>query len=275
MSIPTATVILLNYNTGDLTVQCLERISTDLEAAGWEIIVVDNGSSDHSAETIRARFPHWPVLTTPHNLGFAGGNNLGLRQARGEALILLNSDVIVSAAALVKLVEHLQARPDAGAISPGLRTATGEPQTFAFGDEPTLGYLIERGLRAILRLPAMHDWAVKEPLEAQWVSGACLCVRRAVIQQVGLLDERFFLYFEDIDWCLRMRRAGWRVYYDPTVTATHLGGAAQPQRRLANRIYYDSLMKFYAKHYGPLDSALLRLALWPYQQLARWRWGRL
>jgi len=105
-----------------------------------------------------------------------------------------------------------------------LRTANGEDQAFAYGDDPTLTYLLRRGSRALLRREPLHGWDVDQPIETQWVSGACVAVRREVIEQVGLLDERFQLYFEDNDWCWRIRQTGWKVIYDPRFTVTHLGG---------------------------------------------------
>ncbi len=249
MTVP-ASVIVLSYNTRDLTLDCLGRFADAVLDRGWEVIVVDNGSTDGTAKAIRARFPRVTLIVSPTNLGYAAGNNLGLRRARGEVCILLNSDVWASPDALQALVDYLVAHPDVAAVSAGLRTADGRPQAFAFGDEPAPAYLLRRGLRRLLGRGPLHDWAVDTPQDVDWVSGACLAVRREAMAQVGLLDEGFFLYFEDVDWCLRMRRAGWRVVYHPGIPVIHLGGASEPGRSAANRRYYASLARFYAKHYG-------------------------
>jgi GT2 family glycosyltransferase len=262
-----ASIIVLNYNTRELTLRCLESFAPALNRRGWQIIVIDNGSSDGSAEAVQAQFSFAEIVRSERNLGFAGGNNLGLRQAAGQVVFLLNSDVLAAADTLQALAHQFDVRPEVGVISAGLHTSSGKAQAFAYGADPTLTYLVRRGSRALLRRGSLHRWDIDQPLEAEWVSGACVAVRRAVIEQVGLLDERFQLYFEDNDWCLRIRQAGWKVIYDPRFTVTHLGGQSQPQRRAANQLYYQSMIKFYAKHYGAFKTLLLRCLLAPYQIL--------
>jgi hypothetical protein len=264
MTLPPASVLILTYNTRELVLRCLESFCAEVLRDGWQVIVVDNGSTDGTAPAIAERFPDVEVVRSEENLGYAAGNNRGLQRAIGHCVILLNSDVIASPSALRALCRYLEAHPRVGAVSAGLRAADGRPQAFAYGGDPTPVYLLRRGLHRLLGKGPLHSWDVSEPIEVDWVSGACLAVRHAVIEQVGFLDERFFLYFEDNDWCLRMRQAGWRVVYDPSVTVTHLGGASEPQRFAANRIYYDSMVAFYRKHYGPLCSLVLRLPLTVY-----------
>ena len=266
-------IIVLNHNTRDLTLSCLHNFVAKLRAVGWEVIVVDNGSTDGSEQAIREAFADVKVIRSERNLGFAGGNNLGLCEAQGAVVILINSDVLAPAETLRDLADSLLAQPTTGAISAGLMTPEGRPQAFAFGADPTVGYLLRRAAYALLGLGAMHEWDIAQPVQVDWVSGACLAVRREVVQQVGLLDENFFLYFEDNDWCLRMRQAGWRVIYEPRLRVTHLGGVSQPQRRVANQYYYQGLVRFYRKHYGCGPALLLRLVLGPYQLLARLRWS--
>ncbi len=267
MTLMPASLIVLNYNTRALTLQCLGSFAPALHQRGWQIIVVDNGSSDGSVEALRAEYPFAEIIRSERNLGFAGGNNLGLRRSNGQVVFLMNSDVLAAADTLQALAYQFEAKPEAGVISAGLRTTSGEAQAFAYGDDPTLAYLLRRGSCALLRRGPLHRWDIDQPIETQWVSGACLAVRREVIQQVGLLDERFQLYFEDNDWCLRIRQAGWKVIYDPRFAVTHLGGQSQPQRKTANQLYYQSMIKFYAKHYGAFNTLLLQLALAPYRLL--------
>lgn len=271
MTTPSASIIVLSYNTCDLTLHCLASFAPALHGRGWQIIVVDNASTDGSTEAVQQQYPFVEVISSDHNRGFAGGNNLGLRQAQGEVVFLLNSDVLAAADTLQALAYELQIRPDVGLISAGLHTAEGEAQAFAYGDDPTLTYLLWRGAQALLRRGPLHHWDIDQPIETDWVSGACIAVRQQAIRQVGLLDERFGLYFEDNDWCLRFRQAGWRIVYDPRYRVTHLGGASQPQRRVANQLYYASMVKFYAKHYGAFNTLLLRLALAPYKLLTALR----
>ncbi len=184
----------------------------------------------------------------------------------------MNSDVITKADTLISLVDTIRADPRIGAMSPGLLTADGKPQAFAFGSQVTPGYLIKRAIRRVLGLGYVHDWAIQEPIDVGWVSGACICVRRKVIEEVGELDEQFPLYFEDTDWGLRMRAAGWRVVYNPVLRVIHLGGASQIRGSVARKdLYYRSLLLFCEKHYGTGWKFFLRVLLALYRTFARTR----
>lgn len=268
---PFLTVIVLTYNTRDLVLQCLSNFYDRAIRLGWQIIVVDNGSTDNTAHALSDRFPGVELFRSERNLGFAGGVNLGLRRTAGQVVVLMNSDVLASAETLKEAAEALLAQPGVGALSPSLWTPEGKPQAFAFGDDQTPWYLFRRGLKALLGLGPMHQWDVRQPVGVDWVSGACMLVRREVIEQVGLLDEQFFLYFEDNDWCLRMRKAGWRVLYDPRFKVTHLGGVSLPQRHRASQIYYQSLLRFTAKHYGALMAGMVWILLAGYRALVKMR----
>jgi N-acetylglucosaminyl-diphospho-decaprenol L-rhamnosyltransferase len=226
-----ATVIVLVHNTPDLLIQCLNGFYDLLRSLDWQIIVVDNGSEIDIRPIIEERFKGVEVIRSEQNLGFAAGNNLGLRAAHGEFVFLVNSDVIARVETIESLIASLKSEPQAGAMSPGLLTANGEPQAFAFGGRMSPAYLLRRGLRAVLGLKPLHDWSAKDPVAVEWVSAACLCVRRRVIEDIGEFDERFPLYFEDVDWCTRMRAAGWKIVYNPRFTVTHLGGASRPDGR--------------------------------------------
>ncbi len=270
MNVPSAvpaSVIILSFNTRSLTLDCLERFAKPVLDRGWEVILVDNASVDGTADAVRKRFPRVTIIESADNRGYAAGNNLGLRRASGETVILLNSDVQVTPGALEALVDYLAAHPQVAAVSAGLGTPDGQPQAFAFGDEPTPGYLLRRGLRRLSGRGPLHNWAVDHPVDADWVSGACLAVRRQALEQVGLPDEGFFLYFEDVDWCLRMRRVGWRVVYQPGIRVVHLGGASEPGRSTANHLYHESLVRFYHKHYGWVWGMIARLSVKMYRWL--------
>ena len=266
-----ASTIILSYNTRDLTLDCLARFTPALSAAGWQIIVVDNASTDGTAAAVRRAFPAVQVIIAPTNRGYAAGNNLGLAAARGEMVILLNSDVIVTPAVLTSLVDRLPRQPALGALSAGLGTATGAAQAHAFGRDPTLGVLLRRNLARLRGRAESERWDIDRPIAVDWVSGACLAVRAAAIAQAGLLDERFFLYFEDVDWCRRFRAVGWRVVYDPTVTVTHLGGASQTQTAGGSPHYDHSLIVYTRKHSGALPAALTAGLLAVYGLLRRGR----
>jgi N-acetylglucosaminyl-diphospho-decaprenol L-rhamnosyltransferase len=267
---PPVTVIILAYNTPELLVRCLQGFYVSCHEMGWQTIVVDNGSEEEIGSVIDARFDGIEVIRSERNLGFAGGNNIGLLKAKGEFVILMNSDVMAQAEILVSLVEAVRADPRIGAMSPGLLTAAGKPQAFAFGSQITPGYLIRRAIRRLLGLGYVHDWSIRKPIDVGWVSAACICVRRRTIEEVGDLDERFPLYFEDADWGLRMGSSGWRVVYNPLLRVTHLGGASRirgPATR--NSLYYRSLLLFCEKHYGVGWKLVLRPLLTLYRILAR------
>lgn len=264
---PLLSIVLLNYNTRELALASLARLVPAAGARGWQLLVVDNASTDGSADAVARSFPGVALIALTENRGYAAGNNRGLEAATGDAVLLLNSDVLVGTEELQALADFLKSHPAVGAVSAGLRAADGAAQAFAFGGDPSPGYLLRRGIGRLLRLPPLHNWAVTQPLAVDWVSGACVCVRRAVIEQIGGLDEGFFLYFEDVDWCRRMREAGWRVVYNPTVQVVHLGGQSQPARRVANRCYGESLRYYYRRYYGPLWTALIGGLLAVYTRL--------
>lgn len=263
---PVLSVIIVNWNTAPLLRDCLASlVSSSFE--NLEIIMVDNASSDNSADLVRREFPAVRLIENDRNVGFSRASNQGIVASHGHYLLLLNSDTIVPPNALDRLVEFMEHHPDAGACGPRLVRPDGKHQEFAFGGDPTLSYLLRRGMYRLLLHRALHDWGTDRIQEVNWVSGACLLTRRQVIDQIGLLDENIFMYFEDNDWCLRMRWGGWRVYYNPTVSIIHIGGRSLAKNPAARRAYYRSLDYFYAKHYGKLARLFLRITLIPYRSL--------
>jgi len=234
-----------------------------------QVIVVDNASSDTSVDMVRRGFPGVALIENSRNVGFARANNQGIVRSQGRYVLLLNSDTFVQPGAVTDLVQFMDQHQDAGVCGPRLVRPDGRPQEFSFGGDPTLGYLLRRALSSLLWRRPLHDWSTDQVQEVDWVSGACLLARREAIDQVGLLDENYFMYFEDNDWCLRMRGGGWKVYYNPRVSVTHVGGQSLIQNPAAQRAYYRSLDYFYAKHYGPLARVLLRVSLVPYRLLVR------
>ena len=260
------TIVVVSFNARDDLARCLDSLRTAPPAIAHEIVVVDNASSDGSAETA-ASAPGVRVMALPANVGFAAANNAAIRATSGELILLLNSDTIVPPGGVDGLVAALRASPDAAAAGPRLVDATGAPE-LSFGDmvsplaewrQKRLGAALERGEPAARDAVAARTRVRRD---VDWVSGACLLVRRADAEAVGLLDERFFMYLEDVDFCAALRARGRRVLFTPDVTITHLRGRSRQSAPAATtRAYRASHRAFYAKHH-PRWAALLRAYLW-------------
>lgn len=247
--------VVVSFNTAAL----LERAIRSLQRSAplvehLEIIVVDNDSHDGTPRMVRELFPDVRLIHLTKNLGFAAGTNVGLRVARGEQLLLLNPDAELIHDALGTLSSFLEARPWLAAVGPRLIYPDGTPQDSAF-HFPGLGQVlldffpIHHSLTSS-RLngryaPAAEPHAIDHPL------GACMLIARAALDDVGLLDEGFFMYCEEVDWCLRARRRGWEIYHHPGAVAIHHGGKSTEQRSGAMfRELHTSRTRLFQKHYG-------------------------
>jgi len=223
-------VIVVSYNTRELLRDCLTSVAPGCEGLSAEVFVVDNASSDGSADMVRKEFPQVRLVVNDLNLGFAAANNLGLERATGRYIVLLNSDTQIRQAAMTTLVEFMDARPAAGYCGPRLLNADGGLQASA-RRFPTVLSAAFSVLGLDRRYPhsrhalSLHGVSRSgQPFPADWLSGACLIVRSAAVAQVGLMDAGFFLYFEETDWCRRMACAGWEGWYVPQAEVVHLGG---------------------------------------------------
>ncbi len=262
-------IVIVNWNTRELLRDCLNSFA-QASGASCQAVVVDNGSSDGSPGMVEEEFPFVRLIANADNQGFGRANNQGIRESgAARYVLLLNSDTLVRPGALRALVRFMDEHPQAGACGPRLLRPDGSPQPYTFGSDPTPGYLLARGLNQLVFRRYLHNWGTSSVQEVDWVSGASLMVRREAIEQAGLLDEAIFMYFEDNDWCLRIRQAGWKVYYNPQVEIVHIGGQSLKQNPKAQQAYYQSLNYFYAKHYGRLAQALLQVGLAPYTWLTR------
>jgi GT2 family glycosyltransferase len=262
----TVSVLIVSYNAkGDL-----ERCLTSLESAGpstpCEIVVVDNDSSDGAAEMVAARFPAVRLLRPGRNLGFGAANNLAIRSSRGELVLLLNPDTAVPQGAIDRLCTRLQERPDTAAIGPRLVDGNGRvelswgrlPGPFAEAWQKALGWLHDHGFPPVRR--TIETLATRERA-VDWVSGACLLVRRADAEAAGLFDERFFLYWEDADFCAALRALGRVVLFSPVAEIVHARGRSGAGRAATVRAHYRrGQLAFYDKHH-PAWSKVLRLFL--------------
>jgi GT2 family glycosyltransferase len=262
-------IIVINWNTRDLLSQCLRSVFGVAVGCHFEIIVVDNASADGSPQMVEADFPQVLLLKNSTNRGFAAANNQGIERAQGEFILLLNPDTIVLPGALDRLVEFSKAHPDAGAVGGKLLNHDGTLQV-SCGHFPTLLNMATESLGLSRLFPhnrlfarfKMTYWNHDAVREVDQPQGAHLCFRRAVLDQVGLLDERFFMYFEEVDLCLRIRNAGWRIYFTPDSQIIHLGGQSSLQNldaRITER--YRSLLLFFEKHHSRTQVLCLRALL--------------
>lgn len=264
-------IIIVNWNTRELLAECLQSvISSQLSVTDncpviTETLVVDNASADGSAAMVRERFPWVRLIESQENLGFAAGNNLALRQATGKNLLLLNPDTVVTEGALDLLLHVIEAIPDAAIVGAQLLNADGSPQ-MSIGAFPSLWSelpMVNRVLRPVHRTYLMPkvgaDFAVQS---VDWVSGACLMIRREVVEAIGPLDENFWLYTEEADWCCRARVAGWEVLSVPQAQVYHLARAASRQRFEATMLhFYQSKVRFVHKHRGTTHASLIKAVL--------------
>ncbi len=259
MPSPDLSVCIVNWNTRSDLEKAIASTLADADGLQVEVVVVDNGSTDGSADMVRQSFPSVTLIESGENLGFSRGYNLAAEHASGRHLLMLNPDTEVRGGALAALVKHLDSHPKTGAVGPRLVNPDGSlqhscrrfprPMAAIFRNTP-LGRLFpgNRFTRDYL----MADWDHHTPREVDWLSGAAICIRREAWEQVGGFDEGFFMYAEDIDWCLRAHRAGWQVHYLPEAVIMHHIGRGSDQRPLAMVIqFHRSMIRFYRKHYAP------------------------
>lgn len=248
-------IVIVSFNARADLVHCLLSLKNNPPAVDHEIVVIDNNSSDDSVAAA-ATIPGIRVERMARNVGFSAANNAGIRMSRGDLILLLNSDTLVPPGALDALIARLAATPAAGIAGPRLVDAEGRP-------ELSFGRMISP-LNEFRQQRRPQPWIDAETAREQfvdWVSGACLLVYRADAEAAGLLDERFFLYTEDVDFCHAVRKLGRKVLFTPVTTITHRRGRSRASQPEASRqAYRNSQLAFYQKHH-PAYVPLLRLYL--------------
>ncbi len=276
-------IIVVSYDTRELLCRCLASLGPAARATPQEIIVVDNASRDGSAEMVRREFPGAIVIANTGNVGFGRAANQGIRAGRGEFLALVNSDAEAAPGSLDGLVGFLRANPSVGAVGPRILLPDGRVSSSCFR-YPSLfrPYLNFEALRRVFGERFNLSYPPASPIlqeggEVDWLSGACLVLRRKALDEIGLLDEHFFMYFEDTDLCRRLRRGGWAVWYLPEVRVVHgVGGSSGENRaRLHLELRRSCLHYFRTHHSRPVfwavralvfGGALLRLARGPFRR---------
>lgn len=264
MSGPVLSIIVVNWNTRNLLRDTLKSVREET-LLSHEVWVVDNGSTDGSQEMVREEFPEAHLIANPDNRGFAAANNQALPLCQGEYILLLNSDTVVLDGALDKMVAYMHGHDEAAALGCKLLNADGSLQPSAHRFYSTWRSLIENRVVHMLwphthaDTPFLSFWDHSSPRRVDWVCGAALLVRKGVVNDIGLLDDSFFMYGEEVDWQMRMAKAGHHVWFMPGARIIHYGGGSSREivttmkrMELANR------QRFVDKHYPPAARALYK-----------------
>lgn len=259
-------IALVNWNNRDYLRQCLESIiAADLPLA-LEIVAADHGSSDGSREMLAEQFPHVKVIPNSSNLGVARGNNQCIQNSGGRYIYILNNDTLVNRDSILAMVALLDERPDVGAVGGNLLNPDGSFQ-YSFCHFPSLKeeflLVTHLGRRRNPYFPS-HNGPWSTPRAVDWISSASIIVRRAAIEQIGLIDEAYFIYSDETDWQYRLGQAGWKVYYLPNVTTIHYGGASfKPGDKRYTLVYRGRMLfarQHYSRAYGLIQRAMFALA---------------
>ncbi len=237
-------IIIVNTDNKKILDQCLDSIYKNTKKVIFEIIVVDNASTDGSQEMVRRKYPEVHLINNDKNMGFIKASNQGLRIANGRYQMLLNDDTITKDSAFDKMVSFMNHNPKAGACGAKLLNIDGtiQRQGGIFGKK---------------------FYNAKQPAEVDFIIGACLMVRREVIEKVGMMDEKLFFYNDDLDWCMSIRKAGWKIYFCPQSEVIHYGGYSS-KRTFNRRLFVEGFkggLYFCRKHYGAFAWLIYRILL--------------
>jgi N-acetylglucosaminyl-diphospho-decaprenol L-rhamnosyltransferase len=261
-------IVIVNWNVLDLLRRCLRSVFDQSSSVRVEVIVVDNASTDGSIEMVQEEFPCVHLVANMDNRGFPAANNQGIAVAQGRYVLLLNPDTELVGDALATMVAFADANPDVGVVGPQLLNPDGSVQS-SRRRFPTLAtaffestWLQPCAPRRLLERYYVLDRPDDAVLDVDWVTGAALLARREAIQQVGPMDEGFFMYSEELDWCRRFREAGWRVVYLPTARIVHHVGKSSEQAVAARHIHFQtSKVHYFRKVHGTAAAEVLRLFL--------------
>ena len=253
------TIVIVNYNTPKFTIQCLDSIFSSPPVARCEIVVVDNASSDGSADLLESMYDCIQLVRSSTNRGIAGGNNLGIRAGSGRYVLLLNNDTVVLPGMIDRAFEFLKMHPEVGGVGGNLMNPDGSFQSGAW-PFPSLGeeFLQLTRLGVLLRKNFPSYSPFQAPCAVDWMSTAFMLFRRDALEQVGLVDENFFIYSDETDLEYRLLKAGWKLFYLPEIKTIHFGGKSlQPWR--SRKLKYRGRLLFWRKHHHPLEEAVVRL----------------
>ncbi|UCC38298.1 MAG: glycosyltransferase family 2 protein [Candidatus Aminicenantes bacterium] len=256
--LPELSIIIVSFNDKSHLEECLSSIEENAQDMDLEILIADNNSLDGSQEFIKQNYPKIKLIANEENVGFAVALNRGIRESKGEFFLFLNTDAVIYPNALSLLLEELKINPRLGAIGPALLRGENAYQV-SFGMRVSfISQIVQKHfLNPFYKLKLK---SIQKRNEVGWLSAACFMTRREVLEDVGLFDENFFLYFEDIDLCYRIRKKGWSLLFFPQARVFHRGGASTQRDKVSSRFEYrKSQLYFYQKHNSKVSLFLLRL----------------
>jgi GT2 family glycosyltransferase len=262
---PLFSVVIVNWNTSELLLNCVQSIFEHTDEKNYDIWVVDNASTDNSVEALRAKYPEVKLIASQKNLGFAGGNNLALEKISGKYALLLNTDTLVKPNAFDHLLSFMENNPGVGAVGPYLLNPDGSMQISCY-PFPTLFREFWRMFHFDLAYPIgtyqMSAWDLQCNRQVDSIQGACMLVRKAALDQIGFFDSSYFMYTEEIDLCYRLHQAGWSLFWIPEAKVVHFGG--QSTRKVASKMFlslYQTKVQFFRKHHGNIAAVLYKIIL--------------
>jgi N-acetylglucosaminyl-diphospho-decaprenol L-rhamnosyltransferase len=259
---PRVSALIVSYNTSELLLQAIESV---IDAPETEVIVLDNASHDGSPDAVGKRFPSVKLVRSTVNLGFAAGVNSAAREARAPSLLVLNPDARLEPGALHRLLATLETYPRAALVAPALRFPDGRPQASAFAFPGLIQVYLD-----LFPIPRLMDSRLNgrlhtkshQPVQVDHPLGACMLIRGEAWHDVGPLDEGYFMYVEEVDWCRRARARGWQIWHESRAVAVHHAGAATRQQPYAMfEQLWRSRLRYYARFHGPTYNRLVHLLL--------------
>lgn len=259
-------IIIINYKTPELVKSVLESLKTEIDPAYMQVILVDNDSNDESINYLNGwiqqnHASQWvKLIDAEHNTGFSGGNNLGISSIKAEKYLLLNSDTIVRPGAIQLLLDAANQNPEVGLVSPRLEWEDATPQESCFRFHTPISELIKSASTGLVT-KLFSKYVVAQPVKwtpdfYQWTSFACVLIKSEVFDEIGLLDDDFFMYFEDVEFSYRAIQAGWKILNIPQAHVVHLRGGSSPlksQAKLRKRLpryFYESRSRYFYLLYG-------------------------
>jgi GT2 family glycosyltransferase len=260
-------IAIVNTNTRDLLANCLRSLYENTQKISFEVFVVDNNSQDGSVEMVREKFPQVRLIANKSNRGFSGATNQALKEAEGKCSLLLNPDTLILEGAIEKMVQFMEKHPEAGALGCKLLNPdrTLQPSCKSF---PNFLNLFFESLSLDKLFPKsrlfgryyMSYWDHNDVREVDQPMGSCLMVRKEVIDKVGLIDEQFFCFFDEVDWCYRIKKEGFKIFFTPEARIIHYRGQTFKRMPLRSFWYWHrSLLRYYRKHYPGIPSFLIGL----------------